>query len=129
MPTETEVIQQLESFPNGKFYVRVAAPTDLARLMEPDEHIYAVVYGSYGEEDEGGLFVATEKRIIYIHKGLFWGLHVENFYYDHISSVQYSTGFYHGSVTISMGNLTGPHDDDSRRGRGGIRGYSTQPDG
>lgn len=106
MPTEAEVIQQIEALPNGPSYVSVAGPKELARIMDPDEHLYAVVDGYYGKEEECGLFFATEKRVIYIHKGVFWGVHVESFYYDHISSIQYETGFYYGNVTIYMDNHT-----------------------
>ena len=106
MPNATDIIQQIEALPNGKSYVCVAAPQELARIMDPDEHLHAVVDGYDGKEEESGLLFATEKRVIYIHTGVLWGVHVKSFYYDNISSIQYSSGPYHGNIVIHLDNLT-----------------------
>jgi hypothetical protein len=59
------------------------------------EHI---VSGSY----EGGLgvLVATNKRLVFVDKGMLWGSKVEDFPYDKITSIQYDTGMLMGTIKI-----------------------------
>lgn len=47
-----------------------------------------------------GIIVATDRRLIFFDKGLFGGLKVEDFAYDKISSIQYETGLFTGSIII-----------------------------
>lgn len=102
MPTEKEIIEQFKSPPNGESYIGVAGIKELARIMDDGEAIHAVVDGYYGPDEECGLFLATEKRLIYIHKGILWGVHVEIFDYKNIISLQYSSDPYCGRVRIDM---------------------------
>lgn len=44
--------------------------------------------------------VATNKRLIFVDKGMFFGLKVEDFPYDKISSIQYETGLLMGKIII-----------------------------
>lgn len=107
MPTEDAVIQQIKACPQGDTVLSVTDTEDLARLLDADESILAFLDGYYsdGEKEdyeEYGVLFATEKRLIYTHKGLLWGRHVEFFYYDRISSLQYTSGLVRGRLTIHL---------------------------
>lgn len=44
--------------------------------------------------------VATNRRLVFVDKGIIYGLKVEDFAYDKISSIQYETGMLFGKITI-----------------------------
>ncbi|MGH2437713.1 MAG: PH domain-containing protein [bacterium] len=51
------------------------------------------------------MLVATQKRLLFVHKGILFGLKVEDFPLDKISSIQYQTGLLVDSITVfSSGN-------------------------
>lgn len=107
MPTEDEVIQQIKARPQGEMVLSVTDTEDLARLLDADESILAFLDGDYSdgeneEYEEYGVIFATEKRLIYTHKGILWGRHVEFFYYDRISSLQYTSGLVRGRLAIHL---------------------------
>lgn len=59
-----------------------------------------------------GLLVATNKRVIFISKTLF-SLKVEDFAYDKITSIEYSTGMIFGDIIIyAAGNKAKIKDID-----------------
>ena len=61
----------------------------LPSILEEDETVYAVVSGFY--EHNIGVLVLTDKRILFVDKGII-NLTVEEFYLNDISSVRYHTG-------------------------------------
>ena len=71
---------------------------ELPSILWEDENIERLVQGFYN----GGLgiLVATNKRLIFVDKGLVYGLKVEDFPYDKITSIQYKTGLLMGEITI-----------------------------
>ena len=69
----------------------------MPKLLWEDELPERAVQGFY--EKGQGLLVATNKRLIFIDKGLL-SMRVEDFPYDKITSIQYSTGFVFGEITI-----------------------------
>jgi hypothetical protein len=65
-----------------------------------------------------GILVATNKRLVFADKGLVFGLRVEDFPYDKISSIQYSTGLLLGKLTIfTSGNKAVIDNVDKKRVR------------
>lgn len=113
MPTEEEVIQQIKSLPNGDAFLRVTDTKDLARLLDEDESILAFIDGDYSENEkeedkyhEYGVLFATEKRLLYMHKGLLWGRHVASFPYEEITSLQYSSALISCCLHIHTGGRT-----------------------
>ena len=53
-----------------------------------------------------GILVSTNRRLIFIDKGLIYGLKVEDFPIDKITSIQYETGLLVGKVKIhTSGNI------------------------
>ena len=71
---------------------------ELPNILWEDEIVQDIVRGFYVKGN--GVLVATNKRLVFVDKGIGWGLRVEDFPYDKITSIQYSTGFATGEITI-----------------------------
>lgn len=69
----------------------------LPAMLWEDEQPAHIANGRYA--DKNGCVVATDRRVVFFDKGVF-GQRVEDFGYDKISSVQFSTGMATGSITI-----------------------------
>jgi len=70
---------------------------ELPSLLWEDELPEAIATGQYNLKN--GIVVATNKRAIFIDKGMM-SLTVEDFPYDRVSSIEYHTGMMMGSITI-----------------------------
>ena len=70
----------------------------LPKVLWEDERLEKTARGQYS--GKFGLLVATNKRVIFLDKGLLFGLRVEDFPYDKITSLQYKTGLIGGTITI-----------------------------
>jgi len=71
---------------------------ELPNILWEDEKIENIIQGTYNNGN--GILVATNRRLIFVDKGLVFGLKVEDFLYDKISSTQYETGLMFGKLTI-----------------------------
>lgn len=98
MPTLEEVKQQVSYLSGGSAFLSKAEIKELPKILWEDEEIKKAVQGFY--QNGNGLLVATNKRVIFLNKGLFGGLQVEDFSFDKISSIQYNVGFITGDLTI-----------------------------
>jgi hypothetical protein len=64
-----------------------------------------IVGGFYNKSK--GILVSTNRRLLFIDKGLIYGLKVEDFPLDKISSISYETGIITGKIRIyTSGNTT-----------------------
>lgn len=79
-------------------YVDNREVSELHNILMDNEVIERLLDGTY--KDGVGLLIATNLRLIFIDKGVFYGLKVEDFTYDKINSIQYSLGFMFGDITI-----------------------------
>ncbi len=76
----------------------------LPSIVAQDENVYALVVGVYN--DGRGILVATDKRLIFVDKGMFFGLKIEDFGLDKISSIQYEAGLLLADIKImASGNI------------------------
>lgn len=65
-----------------------------------------------------GLLIATNKRLVFVDKGLLGGLKVEDFPYDKISSIQYETGMVFGKIKIfASGNKANIEQIDKQQAK------------
>jgi len=71
---------------------------ELPNILFANESVLDIVQGTYSNNN--GILVATESRLIFIDKGLIYGLKVEDFPYDKITSIQYETGLILGKIII-----------------------------
>lgn len=70
---------------------------ELPKILWPDELPQKVIRGTY--ENGTGLLVATDRRLLFVNKGLM-SLKVEDFGYDKITSLQYKTGMMFGEIDV-----------------------------
>lgn len=89
---------------------------ELPNILWEDEKIEKIVQGLY--ENKIGVLVATNKRLIFVDKGLIYGLRVEDFPYDKITSIQYETGLIFGEIIIfASGNKAKIEQVDKKKTR------------
>lgn len=97
MPTLDEIQQQIKNLDGvSKFFGRREIK-ELPAILWQDEVVERIVQGLYNNGN--GLLVGTNKRLIFVDKGVF-KLRVEDFPYDKLTSIQYETGLMFGEITI-----------------------------
>ncbi|SHK68392.1 PH domain-containing protein [Tepidibacter formicigenes] len=97
MPTLEEIKNQLQMLDTSSKLLGKKEIKELPKILWEDEKIEKLVQGMYNNNI--GILVATNKRLIFVDKS-FFGLKVEDFPYDKISSIQYETSIMQGSITI-----------------------------
>lgn len=98
MATLEEITAVVKALPNGATFWNGKDIKELPNILWEDEMLETLIGGNY---DKGtGILVATNKRLLFVNKGLMWGLKVEDFPYDKISSIQYTQGFVFGEIDI-----------------------------
>lgn len=70
---------------------------ELPKILWTDELPLKAIRGFYGGGT--GLLVGTDRRLLFIDKGLM-SLKVEDFSYDKITSIQYKTGIVWGEIEV-----------------------------
>ena len=98
MPTYEEIKTQVSNLSGAAKFLASKELKALPGILWHDENVEMIVQGLYGKGF--GILVATNKRVIFVDKGLLFGLRVEDFPYDKISSIQYETGLIYGTMTI-----------------------------
>lgn len=91
-----------------KAQVKAVAPFDrvlafremgyLPKVLADDERVEAALVGLY--KGRNGLLVATHRRVVFVDKGLLYGLRIEEFPFSSISSIEHGTGLIMGKVII-----------------------------
>ena len=71
---------------------------ELPNILAENEKIDNITQGTYNNSN--GILVSTNRRLIFIDKGLVFGLKVEDFPLDKITSIQYETGLMFGKIKI-----------------------------
>lgn len=102
---------------------------ELPDILAPTEIINNIIQGTYNNGH--GILVSTNRRLVFIDKGLFYGLKVEDFPLDKITSIQYETGMLLGKVKIITSGNTATIDNvektSSRKFAEFIRDKLSQP--
>ncbi len=96
--TAQDVARMLNALPMGGMFVGRREVKELPSLLHDSEEIVDLVQGFLGSGN--GVLVATRRRLLFVDKGLIYGLRVEDFPYDKMSSIEYSTGIIFGEITI-----------------------------
>jgi len=77
---------------------------ELPQILADSESIDGIIQGMY--QNGQGILVSTNRRLVFIDKGLIYGLKIEDFPLNKISSIQYETGLMLGKVKIyTSGNI------------------------
>lgn len=97
MPSLDEIQDSIKLIGMSSAWLVKKEVAALPSILWEDENIAGAIQGHYN--DRAGLLVATQRRLIFIDKG--WAsLRVEDFPYDKITSIQYSTGMVFGEIII-----------------------------
>ena len=110
MPSYDQVQEQLCRL-FDKRIVNCLPSTELKGLpavLHESETIKGIASGLY--KNRNGVVVATNERVFFFEKGRLWGSQLEEFRYENITSVQYSTGFIGGEITITVAGNTAKID-------------------
>jgi hypothetical protein len=98
MQTLDQIMLQAKRIdPNSTFWAKREVK-QLPKILWENEVVEDLAQGVYTKGQ--GLLVATNKRLIFIYKGILFGITVEDFSYDKISSIQYHTGLFFGEIVI-----------------------------
>jgi hypothetical protein len=98
MPTHEEIHRQVSAIEGASRFLSRKEIKELPNVLAPDERVEQLTPGFYNGGI--GLLVATNRRLIFVDKGMLYGLRVEDFHYDRINSIQYKTGLLLGEITI-----------------------------
>lgn len=98
MPTLEEIKKQISNIDDASRLLGHKEIKELPNILWEDEKVEKLVQGYYAGAT--GILVATNTRLVFVDKGLIYGLKVEDFPYDKISSIQYKTGMLLGELTI-----------------------------
>lgn len=78
--------------------------SELPKILALDEILDNIAQGTYNNGQ--GILVSTNRRLLFIDKGMLYGLKVEDFPLDKITSIQYETGLLLGGIKIhTSGNI------------------------
>lgn len=98
MPTLEEIKSQIKNLDGFESFLGRKEIKELPNILWEDEKLENIIQGTYNNGN--GILVGTNKRLIFVDKGLIFGLKVEDFQYDKISSIQYETGLIFGKIII-----------------------------
>lgn len=92
------IMAQIQHIPSFEKFLGHREIKELPNLLFNGEDLEKLASGYY--KNGYGIIAATNKRIIFVDKGMLYGLRVEDFPYDKISSIEYSTGLLRGEIII-----------------------------
>lgn len=98
MPNLEQIKEQIKNIDGVSKLLGRKEIKQLPTILWENELIEKLVQGTYNNGT--GILVATNKRLVFVDKGTFFGLRVEDFPYDKITSIQYKTGLLLGKITI-----------------------------
>lgn len=113
MPTIDEVKVQIKQASGIDSSLWKREVNELPSILAETEGVSAILQGIY--DNKLGILIATSTRVLFLDKGLFGGLKVEEFQYEKISSVQFETGLIQGKLKIfTSGNTAEITNCDKR---------------
>lgn len=78
---------------------------ELPHILSEGEVIRHAIYAKR-ESGGNGLLLATDSRLLFVDKGMLYGLTVQDFPYEKVSSVRYNTGLVMGKVFFATEGYT-----------------------
>lgn len=97
MPSQKEIDDAFRRMSGTEKFLGRREIKELPQILWEDELPELAIQGLYN--NMSGLLVATNKRLIFVDKGVF-SLTVEDFPYDKVTSLQYNTGLAFGGLEI-----------------------------
>ena len=116
MPNIDEIKSQIKTLGGMDAYRGKREINELPNILAHNEPVLNIVQGYYSGGN--GILVATDRRLVFIDKGMIYGLKVEDFPYDKLSSIQYETGMLLAKITIfTSGNQALIDNVDKKQAR------------
>ncbi|MFN1216145.1 PH domain-containing protein [Chryseobacterium kwangjuense] len=75
---------------------------ELPEILSRTEKIIYLVEGRNKTTNHHIVLVATDRRLVFVDKEFMYGLKVEDFSYDKVSSIQYETSLMLGSIDVHV---------------------------
>lgn len=97
MPNIKEIKDKVKSLDEGSKFLGSWEINELPMILWEDEEIEKIAQGNYNNRT--GIIVATNKRILFLHKGLL-NLQSEDFAYNKITSIELHLGIMFGTIII-----------------------------
>ena len=114
---------------NSSLFLGRKEINELPQILADEEKVTNIIQGTYNSGQ--GILVSTSRRLVFIDKGLIYGLKVEDFPLDKISSIQYETGLLLAKVKIhTSGNVAiidNVEKTSARQFAEFVRNYVSQP--
>lgn len=102
---------------------------ELPDILNANENIDNIIQGTFNNGQ--GILVSTNRRLVFIDKGLLYGLKVEDFPLDKITSIQYETGLILGKVKIhtssNIANIDNVEKNAARKFAEFVRNKLSEP--
>lgn len=98
MPTKQQVKEQIRALPHKYIFYTKKEIKYLPEILTDDEKIVALTSGYHGKTTV--LLVCTNRRLLFIDKGMFFGLKVKQLNLDRIQSLDSSYIILFGSIRI-----------------------------
>lgn len=98
MPTLAEVKAQIKALPHKYIFYTKKEIKYLPDILTDDEHILALTSGYHGKTTV--LLVCTNRRLLFVDKGMFFGLKVKQLNLDRIQSIDSEYVIVFGSIRI-----------------------------
>ncbi len=98
MPTLAEVKRQIEAFPQRYIFWTQKEVRALPDVLDRDERVLAVTSGLMGGET--WLATCTNRRLLFLNRGMFYGLRQVQLPLDRIQSIDHSFTIVFGSISV-----------------------------
>ncbi len=98
MPTHAEVKRQIEAYTHSYIFWTKKEIRALPEILEHDEKIKAITSGFMNNAT--WLAVCTDRRIIFLNRGMFYGLRQVQMPLDRIQSIDHEFTIFFGSISV-----------------------------
>lgn len=102
MQSITEVNKQIRRLKDSEIFGTKKEVQYLPQILSKDETILSLISGLLDRKT--WLIVCTSKRIIFLDKGMFYGLKQSEIPLHKINSIEQSSGFIFGEITVWYGS-------------------------
>jgi len=98
MPTLEQINQQIKNLPHKYIFYTRKEIRYLPKVLNENEHILAITSGFM--DNQTWLLVCTNRRILFVNRGMFFGLKQLQMNLDRIQAIDSSFGIAFGSIRV-----------------------------
>lgn len=98
MPTREEINRQIKAYPNRYIFWTQKEIKALPEVLDDDESVKAVTSGMI--DTSTWLAVCTNRRVIFLNRGMIYGLRQVQFPLDRIQSLDHKFALVFGSISV-----------------------------